>query len=184
MLDVFMSPKPLPCNIPTIPMSGFAKQTTGHTPDSPIWIAVHGSVCDVTQFCKMHMHPGGTSIIKSNARVNCSKSFDLLAYTNNPEVSSLLNKYFIGHLTPKPDFRQCQEIDMLHNLWSECLKTSVETLVSQAFEVHEFMESSHLLFQGNLFNMGGVRRFYHRQSRLLQGRILCLVLELSFKNFV
>lgn len=161
-----MSPKPLPCNIPTIPMSQLAMHT-GHVTDTPIWIAVHGSVYDVTDFCKMH--PGGTSIIKSNAGIDCSKSFDLLAHTNNPEVSSLLNKYFIGHLTPKADFRQSDEIGMLHGLWSEYLKTSVETLVSQAFEVHEFMESSHLWFQGNLFNMGGVRRFYHHQSRLLQG---------------
>jgi len=185
MLDVFMSPKPLPCNIPTIPMSQLAMHT-GHVSDTPIWIAVHGSVYDVTEFCKMH--PGGTSIIKSNAGVDCSKSFDLLAHTNNPEVSSLLNKYFIGHLTPKADYHQCQEINMLHDLWAEYLKTSVETLVSQAFEVTEFMESSHLWFQGNLFNMGGVRRFYHHQSRLLQGgfsalfgaKLQELYLKLSF----
>jgi sulfite reductase alpha subunit-like flavoprotein/predicted heme/steroid binding protein len=185
MLDVFMSPKPLPCNIPTIPMSQLAMHT-GHVSGTPIWIAVHGSVYDVTEFCKMH--PGGTSIIKSNAGVDCSKSFDLLAHTNNPEVSSLLNKYFIGHLTPKSDYHQCQEITVLHDLWAEYLKTSVETLVSQAFEVHEFMESSHLWFQGDLFNMGGVRRFYHHQSRLLQGgfsalfgaKLQELYLKLSF----
>lgn len=185
MLDVFMSPKPLPCNMPTIPMSQLAMHT-GHVPDTPIWIAVHGSVYNVSEFCKMH--PGGTSIIKSNAGVDCSKSFDLLAHTNNPEVSSLLNKYFIGHLTPKADYHQCQEINMLYDLWAEYLKTSVETLVSQAFEVHEFMESSHLWFQGNLFNMGGVRRFYHHQSRLLQGgfsalfgvKLQELYLKLSF----
>ena len=50
------------------------------------------------------------------------------------------------------------------------------------------MESSNLWFQGNLFNMGGVRRFYHHQSRLLQGgfsalfggKIQELYLKLSF----
>lgn len=149
----------------TIHMSQLALHT-GHVAGDPIWIGVHGSVYDVTNFCKMH--PGGISIIKSNAGVDCSKSFDLLAHTNNPEVSSLLNKYFIGHLTPT-DFRQSTEVGMLYDLWSAYLKTSVETLVSQAFEATEFMESSHLWFQGSLFNMGGVRRYYHHQSRLLQG---------------
>jgi cytochrome b involved in lipid metabolism len=165
MIDVFMSPKPLPCNIPTIPLSQLSLHT-GHRPDSRIHIAVHGSVYDVTDFCPMH--PGGTSIIKSNAGVDCTKSFDLLAHTNNPEVSSLLNKYFIGHLSPKPDYHNCEEISSLYDLWCDYLRTSVETLVAEAFETHEFMGSSNLWFQGSLFNMGGVRRFYHHQSRLLQ----------------
>jgi sulfite reductase alpha subunit-like flavoprotein/predicted heme/steroid binding protein len=185
MLDVFMTPKPLPCNIPTIPLSHLAMHT-GHKPDSRIFIAVHGSVYDVTDFCGMH--PGGINIIKSNAGVDCSKSFDLLAHTNNPEVSSLLNKYFIGHLTPKPHYQHSEEISMLYDLWSDYLRTSVETLVAQAFEVHEFMGSSNLWFQGSLFNMGGVRRFYHHQSRLLQSgfsalfgaKLQELYLKLSF----
>jgi sulfite reductase alpha subunit-like flavoprotein/cytochrome b involved in lipid metabolism len=185
MIDVFMSPKPLPCNTPTIPLSRLAMHT-GHEKGSRIFIAVHGSVYDVTDFCPMH--PGGTNIIKSNAGVDCSKSFDLLAHTNNPEVSSLLNKYFIGHLAQKPDFHLAEEISMLYDLWSDYLRASVETLVSQAFEVHEFMESSSLWFQGSLFNMGGVRRFYHHQSRLLQSgfsalfgpKLQELYLKLSF----
>ncbi|KAF4632905.1 hypothetical protein G7Y89_g5214 [Cudoniella acicularis] len=185
MLDVFMSPKPLPCNIPTIPLSQLAMHT-GHTPNSRIYIAVHGSVYDVTDFCPMH--PGGTNIIKSNAGVDCSKSFDLLAHTNNPEVSSLLNKYFIGHLTSKPNYHHCEEISMLYDLWSDYLRTSVETLVAHQFEVHEFMGSSKLWFQGSLFNMGGIRRFYHHQPRLLQNgfsalfgaKLQELFLKLSF----
>lgn len=47
MLDVFMTPKPLPCNIPTILLSQLATHT-GHRKDSHIYIAVHGSVYDVT----------------------------------------------------------------------------------------------------------------------------------------
>ncbi|KAH9213060.1 hypothetical protein DL95DRAFT_367474 [Leptodontidium sp. 2 PMI_412] len=185
MIDVFMTPKPLPCNAPTIPLSQLAMHT-GHGEDSRIFIAVHGGVYDVTEFT--FMHPGGTNIIKSNAGVDCSKSFDLLAHTNNPEVSSLLNKYFIGHLTPKPDFSHCEEINMLYDLWADYLRTSVETFIAQQFEVHEFMDSAKLWFQGNLFNMGGVRRFYHHQSRLLQGgfsalfgaKLQELYLKLSF----
>lgn len=72
MLDVFMTPKPLPCNIPTIPLSELS-MNTGHLPDSRIYIAVHGSVYDVTEFGIMH--PGGVNIIKSNAGVDCTKSF-------------------------------------------------------------------------------------------------------------
>lgn len=45
-LDVFMTPKPLPCNQPTIPLSQLAMHT-GHRPNSPIWIGVHGKIYDV-----------------------------------------------------------------------------------------------------------------------------------------
>ncbi|KFX91698.1 hypothetical protein V490_05776 [Pseudogymnoascus sp. VKM F-3557] len=185
MLDVFMSPKPLPCNIPTILPSQVAMQT-GHRPNSRINIVVHGSVYDVTDFCPMH--PGGTMIIQSNAGVDCSKSFDLLAHSNNPEVSSLLNKYFIGHLTPKPNYRKCEEISMLYDLWSDYLRTSVETLVGDQFETRDFMDSTNIWFQGSLFNMNGVRSFYQHQSRLLQNgfsalfgaKLQELYLKLSF----
>ncbi|KFY17160.1 hypothetical protein V492_00838 [Pseudogymnoascus sp. VKM F-4246] len=185
MLDVFMSPKPLPCNIPTILPSQLAMHT-GHRPNSRIRIAVHGSVYDVTDFCPMH--PGGTMIIQSNAGADCSKSFDLLAHSNNPEVSSLLNKYFIGHLTPKPNYRKCEEISMLYDLWSDYLRTSVETLVGDQFETRDFMDSTNIWFQGSLFNMSGVRSFYQHQSRLLQNgfsalfgaKLQELYLKLSF----
>ena len=46
MLDVFMTPKPLPCNQPTIPLSQLAVHT-GHTEDSRVWIGVHDKVYDV-----------------------------------------------------------------------------------------------------------------------------------------
>ena len=81
-------------------------------------------------------------------------------------------------------------MSMLYDLWADYLRTSVETLVAQAFEVQEFMDSSALWFQGTLFNMGGVRRFYHHQSRLLQNgfstlfgaKLQELYLKLSFTN--
>jgi len=76
MLDVFMTPKPLPCNLPAIPLSQLALHT-GHRPGTRTWIGVHGSAYDVTEF--LPMHPGGTLIIKSNAGVDCSKTFDNLA---------------------------------------------------------------------------------------------------------
>jgi sulfite reductase alpha subunit-like flavoprotein/predicted heme/steroid binding protein len=185
MLDVFMTPKPLPCNLPTIPLSQLAVHT-GHRPGSRIWLGVHGSVYDVTDFCPMH--PGGTLIIKSNAGVDCTKSFDNLAHTNNPEVASLLTKYFVGHLTPKPEYHGCEEISGLYDLWSDYLRTTVETLVAQQFEMDDIMGSSKLWHQGSLINMLGVRIFYQYQSRLLQSGFSALfgpkfqemVLKLSF----
>ncbi|KAK4236570.1 sulfite reductase [NADPH] flavoprotein alpha-component [Achaetomium macrosporum] len=199
MLDVFMSPKPLPCNLPTIPLSQLARHT-GHRPGSRMWIAVHGSVYDVTDFCPMH--PGGTIIIQSNAGVDCSKTFDNLAHTNNPEVSSLLTKYFVGQLTPKPDFHGSSELADLYDLWASYLRTTVETLVAHRFEMYELMgaqddgtSNKHLRGSENvwswehLVNIGlGVRMFYAYQSRLLQGgfsalfgpKLQELVLKLSF----
>ncbi|KAI1496779.1 cytochrome b5-like Heme/Steroid binding domain-containing protein [Biscogniauxia marginata] len=199
MLDVFMTPKPLPCNLPTIPLSQLALHT-GHRPDSRMWIGVHGSVYDVTDFCPMH--PGGTLIIKSNAGVDCTKSFDNLAHTNNPEVSSLLTKYFVGHLTPKPDYQGSDgEISSLYDLWAAYLRSTVETLVAHQFEMYEIMgasmetSSSHdpagitnIWLRENLPNSIAVRTFYNYQSRLLQGgfaalfgpKLQELVLKLSF----
>lgn len=199
MLDVFMTPKPLPCNLPTVPISQLAMHT-GHTPGSRMWIGVHGKVYDVTDFCPMH--PGGTLIIRSNAGVDCSKSFDNLAHTTNPEVTSLLTKYFVGHLTPKPDFHGDEDLDMLYDLWSSYLRSAVETLVAHQLEMNAMMsDHAHMLdpaiaidpskwwYQGpGLLNTKAVRSFYQYQSRLLQTgfsalfgpRFQELVLKLSF----
>ncbi|KAF3063806.1 Sulfite reductase [NADPH] flavoprotein alpha-component [Daldinia childiae] len=199
MLDVFMTPKPLPCNLPTIPLSQLA-QHTGHRPGSRMWIGVHGSVYDVTDFCPMH--PGGIQMIKSNAGVDCSKSFDNLAHTNNPEVSSLLTKYFVGHLTPKPDYQGGEEdISALYDLWAGYLRTTVETLVAHQIEMYEIQGaslksssaydpsgSSNIWLREDLPNIIAIRTFYGYQSRLLQGgftalfgaKLQELVLKLSF----
>lgn len=199
MLDVFMTPKPLPCNLPTIPMSQLAMHT-GHRPGSKMWIGVHGSVYDVTDFCPMH--PGGTMIIKSNAGVDCTESFDNLAHTNNPEVSSLLTKYFVGHLTPKPDFHDDgDEMGPLYDTWAAYLRTTVETLVAHQFEMYEIMGATldtpsssdpagmnNIWLQESLPSVIAVRTFYAYQSRLLQGgfaalfgaKLQELVLKLSF----
>lgn len=196
MLDVFMTPKPLPCNLPTIPLSQLALNTGHRGASSRTWIGVHGKVYDVTDFCPMH--PGGTLIIKSNAGVDCSVSFDNLAHTTNPEVTSLLTKYFVGHLTPKPDFHfhghGHDDLDMLYELWSSYLRTSVETLVAHQMEMNamitnQTLDPSRWWYQGpGLLNIKGVRSFYQYQSRLLQTGFSALfgpkfqelILKLSF----
>jgi sulfite reductase alpha subunit-like flavoprotein/predicted heme/steroid binding protein len=198
MLDVFMTPKPLPCNLPTISLSELATHT-GHRDGTRMWIAVHASVYDVTDFCPMH--PGGTLIIKSNAGVDCSASFDKLAHTNNPEVASLLTKYFIGHLSTKPDYHGSEVLSSLYDLWADYLRTTVETLVAHQFEMHEITGgtlnsssawdpagSSNMWVQESLPNSYAVRSFHGYQSRLLQGgfkalfgeKLQELVLKLSF----
>jgi hypothetical protein len=146
------------------------------------------------------MHPGGTLIIKSNAGVDCTKSFDNLAHTNNPEVSSLLTRYFIGHLSPKQDYRD-KDVSTLHDLWSAYLRTTVETLVAHQFEMNDIMGDTldapskddpngitNIWQREDLPNIIAIRTFYGYQSRLLQGGFAALfgpkleelVLRLSF----
>ncbi|KAI1872346.1 uncharacterized protein JN550_004065 [Neoarthrinium moseri] len=198
MLDVFLTPKPLAVNLPTIPQSELALHT-GHRPNTPVWIGVHGKVYDVTDFAPIH--PGGTLIIRSNAGVDCSKTFDDLAHTGNPEVSSLLTRYFVGLLTPKPDYHGVEELSNLYDMWLGYLRTVVETLVAQQFQMSRFLGSAmgdpidtdNWWFQNSvngidLINIKGIRSFYQYQSRLLQGgfsamfgaKLQELVLKLSF----
>jgi hypothetical protein len=123
------------------------------------------TVATVTDF--LPIHPGGTLIAQASAGLDASKTFDDLAHTNNPEVMSLLSKYFIGHLATKPDFRSA-EISSLYNMWYQYLRNCVESLTTLFFEVNNIMDDAKTWFQGDLFNMGGVRKFYQFQSRLMQ----------------
>ena len=138
---------------------------TGHVKGSRMWIGVHGGVYDVTDF--LPMHPGGTLIVAASAGLDATKTFDDLAHTSNPEVSSLLSKYFIGHLAAKPDLRN-EEMSQLYDMWYRYLRTSVESLTTLYFEANSILKDSKVWFSGGLFNIGGVRKFYQFQSRLMQ----------------
>ncbi|KAF2261865.1 hypothetical protein CC78DRAFT_499454 [Lojkania enalia] len=164
MLDIFMTPRAISNTTPTIPMSKLAAHT-GHRKGSRMWIGVHGGVYDVTDF--LPMHPGGTLIVAASAGLDATKTFDDLAHTSNPEVSSLLSKYFIGHLAQKPDFRN-EEMSYIYDRWLQYLRTSVESLTTLYFEANNILEDSKVWFSGGLFNIGGVRKFYQFQSRLMQ----------------
>ena len=164
MLDIFMTPQPISYNSPIISLAQLA-QHTGHKPNSRMWLAVHGGVYDVTDF--LPMHPGGTLIVRASAGLDATKTFDELAHTSNPEVSSLLSKYFIGHLAPKPSFHS-PELSELYDTWHVYLRTCVESLTTLHLEVDHIMQDSKVWFQNGLFNMGGVRKFYQFQSRLMQ----------------
>ncbi|PVH94808.1 hypothetical protein DM02DRAFT_675942 [Periconia macrospinosa] len=164
MLDIFMSPRSIPSSTPTIPMSKLAAHT-GHRKGSRMWIGVHGGVYDVTDF--LPMHPGGTLIVAASAGLDATKTFDDLAHTSNPEVSSLLSKYFIGHLGTKPDLHSA-ELSGLYDMWYSYLRNAVENLTTLYFEANNILEDSKVWFNGGLLNIGGVRKFYQFQSRLMQ----------------
>lgn len=164
MLDIFMTPRAISSTTPTIPMSKLAAHT-GHRKGSRMWIGVHNGVYDVTDF--LPMHPGGTLIVAASAGLDATKTFHELAHDTNPEVSSLLSKYFIGHLSTKPDFRS-SEISSIYDMWYQYLRNCVESLTTLYFEANNILEDSKIWFSGGLFNIGGVRKFYQFQSRLMQ----------------
>ncbi|KAH3966709.1 hypothetical protein HBH98_205910 [Parastagonospora nodorum] len=164
MLDIFMSPRSMSMSTPTIPMSKLALHT-GHRKGSRMWIGVHGGVYDVTDF--LPMHPGGTLIVAASAGLDATKTFHELAHDTNPEVSSLLSKYFIGHLGTKPKCANA-EISRLYDMWYQYMRTSIESLTTLYFETTNILEDSKIWFSGGMLNIGGVRKFYQFQSRLLQ----------------
>lgn len=83
MLDVFMTPRAMSENEPYLSLSELAKHT-GHRDGSKMWIGVHGSVYDVTDF--LPIHPGGSLIVGGSAGLDASMTFDEVAHTSNPEV--------------------------------------------------------------------------------------------------
>ncbi|KAB5589320.1 Nitrate reductase [NADPH] [Ceratobasidium theobromae] len=163
MLDVFMTPRIMSDDEPVISLSALA-QYTGHR-DGKMWIGVHGSVYDVTEF--LPIHPGGSLIVAASAGLDASVAFGEVAHTSNPEVMSLLGKYFIGRLQPTPSF-QLQDLNELRACWVEYLRTCVEGLTTMSFETQSILQDSRIWFQGGLLNIGGVSKFYQFQSRLIQ----------------
>jgi cytochrome b involved in lipid metabolism len=164
MLDIFMSPRSIPASTPTIPISKLA-QHTGHRKNSRMWIGVHGGVYDVTDF--LPMHPGGTLIVAASAGLDATKTFHELTHDTNPEVSSLLSKYFIGHLGMKP---QCgnAETSQLYDMWNQYLRVSIENLTTLSFETTSILEDFKIWLTGGQINIGGIIKFYQFQSRLMQ----------------
>ncbi|KAG9121533.1 hypothetical protein FRC07_002461, partial [Ceratobasidium sp. 392] len=161
MLDVFMTPRVTSEQEPTIPLSVLAKHT-GHR-DGKMWIGVHGSVYDVTDF--LPIHPGGTLIVAASAGLDASVTFDEVAHTSNPEVMSLLGKYFIGRLPPTPEFRS-RDLSELRAGWIGYLRTCVEGLTTMSFETQSILKDSRIWFQEGLINIGGVRKFYQAAIEL------------------
>ncbi|KAI9765701.1 MAG: hypothetical protein M1839_005396 [Geoglossum umbratile] len=184
MLDIFMTPRPLSFDEPPIPMTELALHT-GHREGSRMWIGVHGIVYDITDF--LPTHPGGTLIVAASAGLDASRTFDDLAHTNNPEVSTLLPKYAIGRMAPKPKFHE-ERLDACYADWSRYLSLCVESLTTLSLEVQSILSDSDVWSQGDLLNMGGIRKFYQFQSRFLQNgfgtlfgpRLQELCLKLSF----
>ncbi|KAK1218358.1 hypothetical protein PQX77_018956 [Marasmius sp. AFHP31] len=163
MLDVFMTPRAMSENEKYLPLSELARHT-GHRDNSKMWIGVHGCVYDVTEF--LPIHPGGTMIVAGSAGLDASVTFDEVGHTSNPEVMSLLGKYFIGYLMPKPTF-QMPELNDLYDLWVDYLRTCVESLTTLFFETDVLQKDAATWFSGGLISTHAIRKFYQLQSRLL-----------------
>jgi cytochrome b involved in lipid metabolism len=104
-----------------------------------MWIGVHGGVYNITDF--LPIYSGGILIVAASAGLDTSKAFDDLAHTGNSEMSSLLFKYFISLLAPKPEFRYA-EISELYDFWAQYLRACVESLTTFSFEVNNIMKNS------------------------------------------
>src|SRR5579871_3170354 len=165
-----MTPQPLSSKQELISLAQLARNT-GHKSDTRMWIGVHGSVYDITDF--LPLHPGGSFIAAASGGIDASQAFDDLAHTNNPEVSSLLTKYFIGHLAPKPYFIT-PELSGLYDMWSQYLRVSVELLTTLGLEVQDLMENSTLWMSDGMLDAGGIRKFYQFQSRLMKSGLSVL----------
>ena len=163
MLDVFTAPRSMSVKQPIITFSELARNT-GHTAEGRIWIGLHGSVYDVTDY--LQRHPGGRLIVAANAGQDASNTFDLMAHTNNGEVKSLLSKHFIGYLAPPPNVLP-KELGDLQQGWMTYLRSSVETLTTFTLEIKSIQDES-LWFRNGQLDMCMVRKFYQFQSRFLQ----------------
>ncbi|KFY97185.1 hypothetical protein V498_02205 [Pseudogymnoascus sp. VKM F-4517 (FW-2822)] len=172
MLDIFMTPQSMSLKQESISLAQLARNT-GHKAESRMWIGVHGSVYDITDF--LPLHPGGSFIAAASGGIDASQTFDDLAHTNNPEVSSLLTKYFIGHLAPKPTLiSESSDIANMYDMWSQYLRVSVELLTTLGLEVQDLLENSTLWVSSGMLDAGGIRKFYQFQSRLLKSGISVL----------
>lgn len=136
-----------------------------------MWIGIHGSVYNITDF--LLLRPGGSFIAAASGGIDASRAFDDLAHTNNPEVSSILTKYFIGHLAPKP-ILATPELTELYDMWSQYLRVSVELLTTLDLEVQDLLENSCLWISGGMIDARGIRKFYQFQSRLMKSGLSVL----------
>jgi cytochrome b involved in lipid metabolism len=169
MLDVFIAPRPMSISQPVITLAELARNT-GHTENGRVWIGVHGCVYDVTDF--LPVHPGGRLIVAASAGLDATHTFDLVAHTNNGEVQSLLSKYFIGHLAPRPH-NLTKEIADLWDSWAGYLRTCVESLTTLSLEANSIQDGQAWFTNGRL-DMRAVRKFYQFQSRFMKSSIPAL----------
>jgi cytochrome b involved in lipid metabolism len=169
MLDVFMAPRSISISQPVITLAELARNT-GHTENGRVWIGTHGCVYDVTDF--LPVHPSGRLIVAASAGLDATHTFDLVAHTNNGEVRSLLSKYFIGHLAPKPH-NFTKEIADLWDSWAGYLRTCVESLTTLSLEANLIQDRQAWFTNGRL-DICVVRKFYQFQSRFMQSSMLAL----------
>jgi cytochrome b involved in lipid metabolism len=163
MLDVFTTPQAMSTKLRQITLTELSRKT-GHKPGERLWMGVHGYVYDVTDFCPIH--PGGRFTIGNSAGLDASKTFDLVAHTNNPEVRGLLSRYLIGAIASPPS-HLTKDMAELRNKWITYLRMAVESLTTVSLEVDTIGNRALWLKNGQL-DICMVRKFYQFQSRFLQ----------------
>lgn len=77
---------------------------------------------------------------------------------------SLLGKYFVGYLTPKPTFQE-PELGEIYDSWVEYMRMCVESLTTLSFEVDTLRKDSKLWFSDGLLSTHAIRKLYQLQSR-------------------
>jgi cytochrome b involved in lipid metabolism len=65
-----------------------------HKTTTSCWIAIHGTVYDVTPF--LYEHPGGDDILVEHAGKDASKEFDSIGHSS--VAKKMLMKYAVGKL--------------------------------------------------------------------------------------
>jgi len=68
-----------------------------HNTPQDAWIAIDGSVYDVTKF--LTLHPGGDSIILDYVGTDCSNEFNHDVHEHSSSAKSLLKDYYVGKLS-------------------------------------------------------------------------------------
>jgi hypothetical protein len=53
-------------------------------------------------------------------------------------------------------------------MWNRYLRVSIENLTTLSFETTSILEDSKIWFSGGQINIGGIRKFYQFESRLMQ----------------
>jgi len=67
-----------------------------NTPQNGYWMVIQGQVYDLSEF--MYLHPGGERLIRTNAGLDATASYEQVEHHLNSEVHAMLDLYKIGKI--------------------------------------------------------------------------------------
>jgi sulfite reductase (NADPH) flavoprotein alpha-component len=67
-----------------------------NTPQNGYWMVIQGQVYDLSEF--MYLHPGGERLIRTNAGLDATSSYEQVEHHLNSEVHAMLDLYKIGKI--------------------------------------------------------------------------------------